>query len=106
MRLRRAVVQIGIALCAIWMPVPVAGASGATGRRSAAVPCPPIGAVVNTLVVRNSNGLRAIRIGSSARTLNDVQHRSSSEVVVPAAPRAELSLQMTLRHPTPAELTN
>jgi hypothetical protein len=102
------------------------------------VSCPPIGALVNTLVVRNSNGLRAIRIGSSrcdtnyladklvlhrsgltlvanklwygpgaaARALNDVQHRSSSEVVVPAAPRAEPSLQTALRHPTAAELTN
>ena len=96
--------------------MPVAGASGAADVR-AAVSHPPIGPLVNTLVVRNSNGLRTILNGSSyydtnypaddlvlhrsgltlmanklwdgpgaaSRALNDVQHRSSSEVVVLAA---------------------
>ena len=67
MHLRRAVVhvEIAIALCMIGLLVPVAGAPAAKRRTSAPVSYRPIGALVNTLVVRNPNGLRAIQIGSS-----------------------------------------
>ena len=119
MHLRRAVgqVAIAIALCMMGLLVSVAGVSVAKSRTSAPVSYRPIGAPVNTLVVRNPNGLRAIQIGSSyydtdyvadelvlhrsdltpvannlwdgpgaaARALSDVQHRSSSEIVVLAA---------------------
>ncbi|MGP0048858.1 MAG: hypothetical protein ACLPZR_08435 [Solirubrobacteraceae bacterium] len=95
----------------------MAGASAAKLRASAGVSYPPIGALVDTLVIRNSSGLRAIQIGSNyydtndvadelvlrrsnltvvannlwygpgaaARALNDIQHRSSSDIVVLAA---------------------
>ena len=74
MHLRRAVGQVGIALalCMMGLLVPVAGASAAKSRTSAPVSYRPIGAPVNTLVVRNPNGLRAIQIGSSYYDTNYV----------------------------------